>query len=214
MFGALRRYLIAGLLVWVPLGITVLVIKLLIDLIDRLVVFLPPPWRPEELLGFSIPGLGILIGLILVFSTGIVAANLIGKRFVVAWESLLSRIPFVRTIYASVKQILETLLSAGSDSFRKVILIEYPRKGIWSIGFLTGASYPEITQKSGRKLLTIFVPTTPNPTSGFIIMVPREDAIALDMPVEDAMKLIMSLGVLKPIDNNHSEQIAPRPAES
>lgn len=210
MFASLRRYMIAGLLVWVPLGITVLVIKLIVDLIDKMVLFLPPPWRPENLFGFSVPGLGIIIGLILVFGTGIIAANLIGRRFVVAWESLLARIPFVRTIYASVKQILETLFNAGSESFRKVLLFEYPRKGIWSIGFQTGNAYSEIRDKAGRQLVTVFVPTTPNPTSGFLIMVPKEDTQPLDFPVEDAMKLIMSLGVLKP---NDIEQIASKPPE-
>ena len=193
-----RRYLIAGLLVWVPLGITILVLRALVGIMDRTLLLLPPEWRPEALLGFPIPGLGIVLSVIVVLITGVVVANLAGRKLVGAWESLLARIPLVRSIYSSVKQILETLFVSGGKSFRKVMLIEYPRRGVWTLAFQTGNGAEEVHDKAGHRLVTVFVPTTPNPTSGFIIMLPAEDVMELDMSVEDGLKLIMSLGVVTP----------------
>lgn len=194
----LRKYLFAGLLVWLPLGVTVLVIKALIDLMDRVLVFIPDAWHPEALLGFRIPGLGVVLSLIVLFITGIIAANLFGKRVVTAWESLLARIPLVNTIYSAVKQVAETIFADKGKSFRKVLLIEYPRKGLWAIAFYTGSAVGEIQERTSREVVNVFIPTTPNPTSGFLIMVPREEIIELDMPVDEGIKLIMSLGVIIP----------------
>jgi uncharacterized membrane protein len=194
----LKRYLIAGLLIWVPLVITVLVIRVLVDLMDNSLLLLPPDWRPDALLGIHIPGLGVVLTLLIVFITGMVVANFMGRKLVSGWESLLSRIPFVRTIHSAVKQVMETLFSPNGQSFRKVLLIEYPRKGVWTLAFQTGEPRGEIRDKAGCDVVTVFVPTTPNPTSGFVIIVPREEVIEMVMPVEEGLKLIMSLGVVGP----------------
>ncbi len=193
-----RKYLLAGLLVWLPLGVTVLVIKALIDLMDRVLVFIPEQYHAKALLGFHIPGTGVLLSLIVLFATGVIAANLFGKRVVMIWESLVARIPLVNTIYSAVKQVAETLFANKGKSFRKVLLIEYPRKGVWAIAFYTGSAVGEIQDKTSKEVVNVFLPTTPNPTSGFLLMVPREDIIELDMPVDDGIKLIMSLGVIVP----------------
>ncbi len=195
----LRRYLIAGLVVWLPLGVTVLVIRLLVNFMDKILVVLPARYHPENLLGFHIPGLGVVLAVLIVFITGVVVANFFGRRLVAAWEALLARIPLVRSIYASVKQVVETIFAKG-ESFRKVLLIEYPRRELWTIAFLTGGTVPEVQEKTRREVVNIFVPTTPNPTSGFFMMIPKEDIIELDMSVEEGLKLIMSLGVVGPAD--------------
>ncbi|MCF6323337.1 MAG: DUF502 domain-containing protein [Gammaproteobacteria bacterium] len=193
-----KRYLIAGLLVWLPLGVTVLVIRLLVSFMDQLLVFIPVKYQPETLLGFNIPGLGVVMAVLIVLITGIIVANFFGRQLVAAWESLLGRIPLVRTIYHSVKQVAVTIFSSQGKSFRKVLLIEYPRKGIYTLAFQTGDAVEEVKQKSGENLINVFVPTTPNPTSGFFIMVPDEDVQVLDMNIDDALKMIMSLGVIVP----------------
>ena len=193
----LRRYLIAGLLVWVPLGVTFFVLKLLLDLMDKLLLILPIAWRPESLLGFSIPGLGFILAFIILFITGAIGANLLGRTALRVSESLLSRIPLVRTIYSSAKQILNSVLSTGGDSFRKVLLIEYPRKGIWTICFQTGTAVKEIQDQLDQQSIMVFVPTTPNPTSGFIMVVAEDETRELDMDIETALKLVMSLGMAK-----------------
>ncbi|MCK5813495.1 MAG: DUF502 domain-containing protein [Cocleimonas sp.] len=198
MIVKLRKYLITGLLVWVPLGITILVIKLLVDLLDKTLLLLPHALRPETLIGFDIPGLGIILSTLFVFSSGFIITNFAGKRLVLWGEDLLERIPLVRSIYSALKQVTETVLTSDKNSFRQVVLIEYPRKGIWTIGFQTSDSPEEFNQLADHKLLTIFVPTTPNPTSGYILMMPEEDIKKLDMDVEDALKMVMSLGVVTP----------------
>ncbi len=194
----MRKYLIAGLLVWLPVGVTILVIKLLVETMDRTLLLLPPAWRPAELLGFDIPGLGVALTIIVVFATGVVFANFLGRRLVAFWEALLARIPLVRTIYTAVKQVTETLFSSSSQSFRQVLLVEYPRRGMWSLGFQTNTELGEVQAKTGEEVLAIFVPTTPNPTSGFVLMVPRKDVVALDMSVDEGLKLIVSMGVVVP----------------
>jgi uncharacterized membrane protein len=194
----LRGYLIAGLLVWVPLGITVLVVKLLVDLMDRSVLLLPPAWRPEAIFGFNMPGLGFALTFVVVILTGVAVANLIGRQLVAAWESLLARIPLVRTIYSVVKQVVQTVLSTDSNAFRKVLLVEYPRKDCWTVAFMAGEGTDEVHDRLGREMTTVFVPHAPNFTSGFIILVPKEEVIVLDMSVEEGMKMIMSLGVTLP----------------
>lgn len=194
----LRKYFIAGLLVWLPLAATLFVLKLLIDILDKVILFIPPSWRPEALFGFTIPGFGIILSILVLLVTGLFAANLFGRKLVRFWESMLSRIPLVRTIYSSVKQVLEVLFSANNESFRQVILIEYPRKGLWSLAFQTNEALAAASRASGEELISVFVPTTPNPTSGFIIMVPKKDITVLDISVEDGFKFIISMGVIVP----------------
>lgn len=194
----LRRYLIAGLLVWVPLVVTLVIIRFLVDLLDFTLLLLPPPWRPEALLGFNIPGFGVVVAVVIVLLTGLLAANFAGRKVLDIGESVVQRIPLVRSIYSAVKQVLQTVLHNGGQSFRRVLLVEYPRKGLWTIGFQTGVGVGEVQQRTERALVTVFIPTTPNPTSGFIILVPTEEAIALDMSVEDGLKFVMSLGVVEP----------------
>lgn len=196
----MKRYLIAGLLIWVPLVITVLVIRVLVDLMDNSLLLLPPEWRPDALLGMHIPGLGVVLTLLIVFLTGMIMANFVGRKLVKVWDGILSRIPFVRTIHSAVKQVMETLFSPNGRSFRKVLLIEYPRKGVWTLAFQTGEPEGEIRDKAGD-VVTVFVPTTPNPTSGFVIIVPKDEIIEMDMPVEEGLKLIMSLGVVGPANS-------------
>jgi len=194
----MRKYLIAGLLIWIPLGITFLVIRAIVSLLDRIWLLLPQVYQPDNLLGFHIPGLGVVLSIVLVLATGMIVANLIGKRIIAFWESLLARIPIVRTLYAGIKQIMEAVLATDAKSFRKVLLIEYPRKGLWSLAFMTSDNLGEVQAKTGSKVISVFVPTTPNPTSGFVIMVPVEDAIELDMPIEEGLKMIISMGVVIP----------------
>jgi len=212
MMQALRRYLIAGLLIWVPLGITVFVIRVMVGLMDQTILLIPPQWRPEALLGFNIPGLGVVLVLVIVLLTGMIVANILGRKLVGLWDAILSRIPLVRTIHSAVKQVMETILNSGSKSFRKVMLIEYPRKGVWTLAFQTGEVTGEIRDKAGVPVVTVFVPTTPNPTSGFVIIVPKQELIELDMPVEEGLKLIMSLGVVS--SNGESVKLSEEQAEN
>jgi len=191
----LRRYLATGLLVWIPLAVTLFVLRVLINLMDGLI---PTPLRPENLFGFHIPGLGVILTFTLLLVTGFLAANILGKKLIAVWESFLARIPLVSWVYSGVKKVAETLLSPRSKSFRKVLLVEYPRKGIWSLCFQTSSDLGEVQARTGQEVMCIFVPTTPNPTSGFIIMVPKEEVIELDMTVDDAFRMIISLGVVVP----------------
>jgi len=194
----LRRYLIAGLLVWLPLGVTVLVIRLLVNFMDQTLLLIPHNYRPEAVLGIHIPGLGIVLAAAIVLLTGALVANFFGRQMVASWERLMARIPFIRTIYTGVKQITETIVSSQNKSFREVLLIEYPRKGIWTLAFHTGSVVSEVQERTGVEVINIFVPTTPNPTSGFFIMVPKEEVIVLSMSVDEAVRIIMSLGVIVP----------------
>jgi len=196
--GNLRRYLIAGLLVWLPIVVTVLILKFLIDLVDRTLLLLPAMVQPEILIGFRIPGLGFLLSGMVLLLTGMVVTNLLGRNMVKVWEGLLARIPVVRAIYSASKQLTETLFSGSGKSFRKVVLVRYPHPGMWTLAFLTGDGMAEANRKTGRDLVNIFVPTTPNPTSGFFLMVAREDMVELDMPVDVGIKLILSAGAVAP----------------
>ena len=206
--GALRKYIIAGLLVWLPLAATVIIIKLVIDLLDRTILLLPDQYRPEQLLGFSIPGLGVILSIGILIITGMLAANLIGRRAVEMWEFILHRIPLVRTIYKSVKQIATTILASDSKSFRRVVLVEYPRRDAWSMGFLTNEHVNVENERLAGDMAAVFVPTTPNPTSGFIIMIPKSDIIELDISVEDGFKYIISMGVITPESLPVSDRLA------
>jgi len=194
----LRRIIIAGLLVWLPLGITVFIIKILIDLLGRTYLLIPEALRPENLFGVTIPGFGIIMAVIILFGTGLVAANYLGKTLVETWEKFLDKIPLVRSIYAPLKTFAELVLSDQTQSFSKVLLIQYPRKGLYSLCFQTSKDVGEIQEKSGVDVVCVFIPTTPNPTSGYIILIPKDEVIELDMSVEDALKMIISLGVVVP----------------
>ena len=205
---ALRRYLINGLLIWVPVLVTVLVVRFILQLMDQTLLVLPRALRPDEWLGLHVPGLGALLGFLIVLLTGLLVTNFIGQALVAIGEDLLERIPFVRALYGGVKSFSETVLSNSGNSFKKVLLVEYPRAGIWTIGFQTTDQLPEINARLGEPQVCVFIPTTPNPTSGFIIFVPKARCIELDMPVETAMKMIVTLGVVGPTAP-HQGAIAP-----
>jgi uncharacterized membrane protein len=206
----LRRYLVTGLLVWLPLGVTLLVVKLLVDLMDQTLLVLPNAYQPDHVLGFHVPGLGLLVSVAVVLVTGVVMAHFFGQQILEAWEAVLNRIPLVRSIYASVKQLSETLLSSGGQSFRKVLLIEYPRKGLWTLAFQTGTDVGEAQARTGEEVINVYVPTTPNPTSGFFLMVPRRDVVELEMSVDEGLKMIISMGVVVP---KWTGVLPPRTAE-
>ncbi len=194
----LRRYLIAGILVWLPLTVTYLLLKFLISVMDNTLNLLPDAYRPETLLGVAIPGLGVILTIIVLFVTGVLAANIVGSKIVGGWESLLERIPIVRSIYSAAKSFTEIVFSDSGKAFKKVLLVEYPRKGIYTLTFQTATEIGEVQARTGEDVICCFVPTTPNPTSGFIIVVPKKDVIELDMEIDEAAKLIMSLGVVVP----------------
>lgn len=202
----LRRYLVAGLLVWIPLGITILLISFAVRQMDKTLGLIPAPYRPEILLQqlfqtedpVVIPGLGVILVFLILFVTGVLAANFMGRAFLGGWESLLDRIPVVRSIYSAAKNFAEIVFSDSSHAFKRVLLIEYPRKGIFSLAFQTSTDLGEIQVRTGEDVVGCFVPTTPNPTSGFIILVPKRDVTVLDMDVDEALKMIISLGVVVP----------------
>ena len=194
----LRRYLVTGLLVWVPLGVTLLTFSFLLDIADKILTLLPPDWRPDALLGFHLPGLGVLFALVVLLGTGVLLRNLIGSTVVGWWEEMLNRIPLVRSIYSGAKGITETLVSDKGGSFSKVVLIEYPRREMWSIGFVTASDVPEIDAVTGQKQVCVYVPTTPNPTSGLIVYVPLSQVRETSMSVDTAMKMVVTMGIVMP----------------
>ena len=183
---------------WVPLGVTLLVVRLLVDLTDRTLLLLPAKYQPEVLFGFKIHGLGIILSVLVVLVTGMIVANLFGRKLVAMWEGFLARIPLISKIYHGVKQVMETVLSSEGQSFRKVLLIEYPRQGIWTLAFQSGSDAGEVQYRTDKDVINVFVPTTPNPTSGFFLMLPREDVIELDMSIDDGLKMIISAGMVAP----------------
>ncbi|HEX8883341.1 MAG TPA: DUF502 domain-containing protein [Noviherbaspirillum sp.] len=194
----MRKYFVTGLLILVPLAITIWVLNLIISTMDQSLLLLPERWRPEAVVGFHIPGLGTILTLLFIFLTGLATRNFIGKRIVWAWEGLLTRIPVVRSIYSSVKQVSDTLFSSSGNAFRKALLVQYPRQGSWTIAFLTGVPGGDVRNHLHGDYVSIYIPTTPNPTSGFFLMVPRADTIELDMNVDEALKYIVSMGVVSP----------------
>jgi uncharacterized membrane protein len=195
---ALRRYLAAGLLIWIPLGVTILIIKFLVDLMDQTLLLLPDSVRPDMLLGHRIPGLGVVFTVVVVLVTGVVVTNLLGRQLLLWGEKLLGRIPLVRTIYTSAKKVTETIFSSGGKSFRKVVMVEYPRREMWTLAFMTGEGAGEVEAHTGEKMVNIFIPTTPNPTSGFVLMVPAKDVIELAMSTDEGLRMILSAGVVGP----------------
>ena len=211
---ALKKYIIAGLLVWLPFAATVVIVKLVIDLLDKTILLLPPEWHPVALLGFSIPGFGIILALSILLLTGMLAANLFGRRFVEIWERILNKIPLVRSIYSSIKQISNTIFDPSGKSFRKVVMLQYPRKGVWSIGFLTNDNVGDEMSAVDDRLVAVFIPTTPNPTSGFIVMVRNDEITELDMSVEEGFKFIISIGVIIPDGTARTELERNKVAQS
>jgi uncharacterized membrane protein len=201
----IRKYFITGLLIWVPLAITLWVLNFIVSTMDKTLLLLPPTWRPLSLLHADIPGFGVILTLLIVFITGLLARNFIGQRLVKFWEGLLGRIPIVRSVYSSVKQVSDTVLSDSGQAFRKALLIQYPRPGIWTIAFQTGTPADEVRQLVPLDMVAVYVPTTPNPTSGFFLMLPRTDVLELDMSVDEALKYVVSMGVVAP-------QLAPQVA--
>jgi uncharacterized membrane protein len=199
MMSILRKYFISGLLVWVPVIITVFVIKFIVDLLSKSLLLLPEHLQPDALFGFHLPGSGVILTLLVIFFTGLFAANLIGQRLVEISERIMARIPLVRSIYTGVKQVTETVFKPGGQSFRRVLLVEFPCKGVWSIAFQTGETPKDIEDAStGEKMVSYFIPTTPNPTSGFLMMAPKSQVKELDITVDQALKFVISLGVVQP----------------
>jgi uncharacterized membrane protein len=208
MMSSLRRYFISGLLVWLPIWITILALKFLVDILGATLTLLPVKYQPDALLGVHIPGIGVAITLGVILLTGFLVANFVGRQFVAIWDSFMGRIPLVRTIYMGVKQVLHTLFTPGGQSFRKVLLVEYPRAGMWSLAFQTGDGTPEVSKVlDGEAMVSIFIPTTPNPTSGFLMMIARKHVIEMNMSVEQALKFVISLGVVQPgMNGNNSKK--------
>lgn len=206
MFALIRKYFISGLLVWLPIWVTLLVIKFLVDLLSKSLLLLPSYLQPDVLLGVHIPGIGVIITLLVIMFTGLFVANFIGSRLVAFGDALMARIPIVRSVYTGVKQVTQTLFTPGGQSFRKVLLVEYPCRGVWSIAFQTGEVSKEIGSKLAEPMVSYFVPTTPNPTSGFLMMAPRSQVIELSMTVEQALKLVISLGVVQPTKKNEKSK--------
>jgi len=204
----MRKYFITGLLVLVPLAITLWVLNLIIGTMDQSLLFLPAQWRPKVLVGFDIPGLGTILTLLVIFFTGLAAHNFIGRQVVLLWEAVLTRIPVVNSIYSSVKQVSDTLFSSSGNAFRKALLLQYPREGSWTIAFLTGVPGGDVKNHLQGDYISVYVPTTPNPTSGFFLMVPRADTIELNMSVDEALKYIISMGVVAPPERLDKKLIA------
>ena len=194
----MKKYLITGLLIWIPLVITIWVLKLIVDALDQVLLLVPADWRPEATVGFHIHGLGVVVTVAIVLATGLFATNFFGARLVHLWHDVLHRIPVVRSIYSSVKQISDTLFSSSGQAFRKALLVQWPIPGTWTIAFLTGTPGGEVTKHLEGEYLSVYVPTTPNPTGGYFVMVARKDVIELDMSVDDALKYIISMGVVPP----------------
>ncbi|MCG7931118.1 MAG: DUF502 domain-containing protein [Candidatus Thiodiazotropha lotti] len=205
----LRRYLVAGLLVWLPLGASYLVVSLLVDWMDRSLLLLPQAYRPESLLGFHIPGLGVVLSLVILFVTGLVAANLFGRRLVKLWEAMVSRIPLVRSVYSAVKQLVETMFADNGRSFRKVVLVEFPRRGLWTLAFLTNEESGPIQEALGRELVSVYIPTTPNPTGGYFVLMPKEEVRELEMSVDDGLKMLLSMGAVNSTSGLAEAQAKP-----
>ena len=194
----MRKYFITGLLVWIPLIITVWVLSLLNGWMDASLLLIPKAYRPETLLGFYVPGVGVVLTIALLFVTGLLTANLLGHRLVLLWESLLARIPVVKTIYGGVKQVSDTLFSGQGQAFRKALLVRYPHQDCWAVAFQTGHPNGEIAEILNGDHVSVFIPTTPNPTSGFFMIMPKKDVIELNMSVDAALKYIISMGVVSP----------------
>ncbi|MBM3367051.1 MAG: DUF502 domain-containing protein [Betaproteobacteria bacterium] len=197
----MKKYLITGLLIWIPLVITLWVLKLVVDVLDQTLLLLPPAFRTENWLGLYVPGMGVVMTLVILLLTGIFATNFLGARLVHLWQEVLHRIPVVNSIYSSIKQISDTLFSSSGQAFRKALLVKWPRDGMWTIAFLTGTPGGAVATHLQGDYVSVYVPTTPNPTGGYFVLVARQDVIELDMTVDEALKYIISMGVVPPGSN-------------
>jgi uncharacterized membrane protein len=208
----MRNYLIGGLLIWIPIMITVWVVRFLSGILDQSLLLLPPSWRPEAVFGTYVPGVGIILSLLLLLLTGVVVKNLFGGQMVAGLESLVRRIPVVGAVYGGAKTFSETVLTDQGKSFKQVVMVEFPRRGVFSIGFITSHELEEAQAKTEQVVTCVFVPTTPNPTTGFIILVPKDEVTYMDMTVDEAFKMLLTLGVVvptwkkKPVDGRLAPQ--------
>lgn len=206
----LKKYLITGLLIWLPLAVTLWIIDFVITTMDRTVLLLPEAWRPEIAFGMRLPGFGLLVSVLIILITGVLAANFLGQRLLRWWEALVARIPIVNAIYSSVKQVSDTMLSQKGNAFRKVVLVEFPQRGQWTMGFVVGAPGERLEPHVGHDKVTVYVPTAPNPTSGYVIMADPTELRDLDVTVDEAFKFHVSLGVVTPTDAGRRRP--PKPA--
>ncbi len=207
----MKKYFITGLLIWVPLAITAWVLSLIVRTMDQSLLLLPQALQPEQMFGFYVPGVGALLTLLVVFTTGLVTANILGQKLVMFWEGVLSRIPIVKSIYYSVKQVSDTLFSGSGDAFRKVLLVRYPHPQAWSLAFQTGAPARDVAGHLDEEYVGVFIPTTPSPVNGFFFFVRKRDTVELDMSVDDALKYIVSMGVVvPPLRGNGNGNLAGR----
>ena len=197
----MKKYLITGLLIWIPIVITLWVLKLIVDALDQSLLLLPEAFRTENWLGIHIPGLGAILTIAIVLGTGVFARNFFGAQLVELWDEVLARIPVVNSIYSSVKQISDTLFSSSGQAFRKALLVQWPHQGAWTIAFLTGTPGGDVQRHIPPDCVSVYVPTTPNPTGGYFVIVARRDVIELDMSVDQALKYIISMGVVPPSEH-------------
>ncbi len=195
---AIRKWLLAGLLVLVPLTITIWLLNWFVATLDQTLQILPGNWHPDKLIGFHIPGFGVLLALAIVLTIGAVASNFLGRKLVSWWDALLSQIPIVRSIYSSVKQVSDTLFSENGNAFRKALLVQWPREGVWTIAFQTGSPGGDVVNHLAGDYLSVYVPTTPNPTGGYFVMLKKQDCIELKMSVDEALTYVISMGVVVP----------------
>jgi uncharacterized membrane protein len=195
---ALRNYLIAGLLIWVPVMVTVWVVRFVSGILDQSIVLLPPSWRPEAVFGQYVPGFGIVLALLVLFLTGFLARDLAGEKLIEGIETLIRRIPVIGPVYGGAKTFSETVLTDKGRSFKQVVMVEFPRKGAWGIGFLMSEDWEEAQERIGTDMVQVFVPTTPNPTTGFLIIVHRSEIVYMDTSVDEAFKMLFTLGVIPP----------------
>lgn len=204
----MKKYFITGLLVLVPLFITVWVLNTLISMMDQSLLLLPQAWQPEVIFGRKIPGVGAILTVLIILGTGLVATNIFGKQLITIWEAFLNRVPVVKSIYNSVKQVSDTLFSDSGNAFRKALLVQFPHQGSWTIAFLTGTPGGDVANHLKGDYVSVYVPTTPNPTSGYFIMVAKSDVVELDMSVDEALKYIISMGVVAPPDKTGADAVA------
>jgi uncharacterized membrane protein len=206
---ALRKWLVAGLLVMVPVAITVSVLQWVIGILDRTLLILPEAWHPDRLIGVHIPGFGVLLTLVILLSVGAAASNFMGKKLVHWGDSMVSRIPVVRSLYSSVKQVSDTLFSPSGNAFRTAVLVQWPRTDVWTIGFVTGVPGGDVTRYLVGDYVSVYVPTTPNPTGGYFVMLRKSDCIELRMSVDEALKYVISMGVVIPAARPPTENVPP-----
>ena len=198
MIKSIRKWLLAGLLVCLPVLITLWVLNWIVGTLDQTLLILPEEWRPHTLIGMNIPGFGVIVTFVIVITTGVIATNFFGMQLILLWEKLLNRLPVVKSIYSSVKQVSDTLFSDSGNAFRKAVLVQFPREGAWTIAFLTGTPGGDVANHLRGEYVSVFVPTTPNPTGGYFLMMPKADVVELDMSVDEALKYIISMGVVAP----------------